>query len=61
MFSNKVAAGMSREFCVEIFALAIGATSSNEVGGVSYEMEIITEANMLYLPVKACKYANRYI
>ena len=46
---------MSREFTVEIFALAIGASTSNEVGGVSYEIEITTEANLLYVPVKACK------
>lgn len=46
---------MSREFIVEIFALAVGASTSIEVGGVSYELEIITEANLLHVPVKACK------
>ena len=46
---------MSRDFSIEIFALAVGASSSNEVGGVSYELEITTEANLLHLPVTACK------
>ena len=51
---------MSKEFSVEIFALAVGASSSNEVGGVNHELEIISEANLLYLPIQACK-GNYYI
>ena len=45
---------MSRKFQVEIFALAVGASSHNEMGMVYHELEIDSESNMLRLPIQAC-------
>ena len=49
---------MSREFHVEMFALAVGASSSNEVGGIYHELEITTETSLLHLPIQACRFNN---
>lgn len=48
-----VAAGMSMKFDVEIFAVAVGIHGSDGVGKVLHNIEIVTETDFLYFPVKA--------
>ena len=45
---------MSRQFDVEIFALAVGSTSKEEMGTVYHELEITTETSVFHLPIRAC-------
>ena len=49
----QVAAGMSRSLVVEIFAMAVGVVGECGVGSVQHEVEIVSEATVMYLPVKA--------
>lgn len=49
----QVAAGMKVEIKVEIFAMAIGASSSNGVGTVEHPLEVTTETSILHLPIQA--------
>lgn len=49
----QVAAGMSKSLIVEIFAMAVGVVGECGVGSVQHEVEIVSEAAVMYLPVKA--------
>lgn len=44
---------MKAEMKVEIFAMAIGASSGNGVGTVEHLLEITTETSILHLPIQA--------
>jgi len=48
-----VAAGMSIVFQVDIFAVAVGVEGLSGIGQVSHHIEIVTETDILYLPVIA--------
>ena len=50
---TQVAAGMKAEMKVEIFAMAVGASSGNGVGTVEHLLEITTETSILHLPIQA--------
>lgn len=46
---------MQTTFNVEIFAIAVGVEGNcGGVGQISHHLEIITETDILYLPVIAC-------
>ena len=49
----QVAAGMKAELKVQIYAIAVGVEGGQGVGSISHNVEIITETDHLYLPVKA--------
>jgi len=49
----QVAAGMKADIKVEIFAMAIGAPSTNGVGTVEHLLEITSETSILHLPIQA--------
>ena len=44
---------MSTVLDVEIFAVAVGAVGESGVGHVAHHVEIVTETDLLYLPVTA--------
>jgi len=48
-----VAAGMSTVLDVEIFAVAVGVVGESGLGHVGHHVEIVTETDILYLPVTA--------
>ncbi|XP_068945377.1 sperm-associated antigen 17 [Petaurus breviceps papuanus] len=48
-----VASGLQVDLQVEIFAMAVGENASKGLGTISYSIEIITEHEILLLPVKA--------
>ena len=52
-FPLQVAAGMSRTFEVEIFAMAVGAVGDCGVGLVQHNLEITSETSILFMPIKA--------
>ncbi len=49
----QVAAGMSRDFDVEIFAIAVGVVGEHGEGAIRHDLEIVTETSTLYLPIEA--------
>lgn len=51
--SPQVAAGMSTVVDVEIFAVAVGVVGESGLGHVGHHVEIVTETDILYLPVTA--------
>jgi len=60
-----VAAGMNTVLDVEIFAVAVGVVGESGLGHVGHHVEIVTETDILYLPVTAtimtvCEYEARY-
>ena len=44
---------MSRQIEVEMFAIAVGAVGSSGTGFIKHDLEIISEANILQIPVRA--------
>ncbi|XP_078373230.1 sperm-associated antigen 17-like isoform X2 [Oculina patagonica] len=48
-----VAAGMNTVLDVEIFAVAVGVVGESGLGHVGHHVEIVTETDILYLPVTA--------
>ncbi|XP_036623006.1 sperm-associated antigen 17 [Trichosurus vulpecula] len=48
-----VASGLQVDLQVEIFAMAVGENASKGLGTISYNIEIVTEHEILLLPVKA--------
>lgn len=53
VISPKVAAGMNTVLDVEIFAVAVGVVGESGLGHVGHHVEIVTETDILYLPVTA--------
>jgi len=51
--SFQVAAGMQVTIQVEIFAVAVGVEGNIGVGQVSHHVEIVTETDILYVPIIA--------
>lgn len=51
--SRKVAAGMSRQCEVEVFAIAVGVVGNSGTGYINHDLEIVSEANMLQIPIQA--------
>ena len=49
----QVAAGMNVPLTIEIFAVAVGVVGESGVGQVGHHVEIVTETDVLYLPVYA--------
>ena len=56
--SLQVVAGLSRHIEVQVFAMAIGSTSHDQVGSLYHELMVTTETSILYLPIKACIQSN---
>ncbi|XP_052284814.1 sperm-associated antigen 17-like isoform X3 [Dreissena polymorpha] len=48
-----VAAGMKAEIEVEIYAIAVGVEGESGVGSVRHELEIVTETDVIFLPITA--------
>ncbi|XP_056675243.1 sperm-associated antigen 17 isoform X2 [Monodelphis domestica] len=48
-----VASGLQVDLQVEIFAMAVGENASKGIGTISYNIEIVTEHEILLLPVEA--------
>ncbi|KAL4233858.1 Sperm-associated antigen 17 [Mactra antiquata] len=48
-----VAAGMKAEIDVEIYAIAVGVEGETGVGSIRHELEIVTETDVLFLPITA--------
>ncbi|ESO93308.1 hypothetical protein LOTGIDRAFT_232733 [Lottia gigantea] len=48
-----VAAGMRAELRLELFAIAVGVEGESGVGGIEHNLQITTETDKLYLPVRA--------
>lgn len=44
---------MSRQCEVEIFAIAVGVVGRNGTGYVNHDLEVISEANILQIPIRA--------
>ena len=44
---------MSIVFDIEIFAVAVGVEGQSGIGQISHHIEIVTETDVLYLPVIA--------
>ena len=44
---------MSRQCDVELFAIAVGVVGSTGTGHVDHELEIVSEANILQIPIRA--------
>ncbi|XP_031553104.1 sperm-associated antigen 17-like isoform X2 [Actinia tenebrosa] len=60
-----VAAGMNTKLDIEIFAVAVGVVGDSGVGQIGHHVEIVTETDVIYLPVYATimtayEYENRY-
>lgn len=49
----QVAAGMKVDLCLELYAIAVGVEGESGVGAISHDLEIITETDNLYLPIRA--------
>lgn len=53
---------MQTTFDIEIFAIAVGVEGNcGGVGQISHHLEIITETDILYLPVVACIFFKQII
>lgn len=48
-----VAAGMKTEIDVEIYAIAVGVEGETGVGSIRHELEIVTESDIIFLPITA--------
>lgn len=44
---------MKTEIDVEIYAIAVGVEGETGVGSIRHELEIVTEADIIFLPVTA--------
>ena len=49
----QVAAGMVRQCEVELFAIAVGVVGNSGTGYVNHDLEVVSEANILQIPVRA--------
>lgn len=49
----QVAAGLHTELQVELFAMLIGEDSAKGLAHISHNIEIMTEHDVLFLPVEA--------
>lgn len=44
---------MKTEIDVEIYAIAVGVEGETGVGSIRHELEIVTEADIIFLPITA--------
>lgn len=49
----QIAAGMKAELKLELYAIAIGVVGESGSGFLSHDLEICTETDLIYLPIKA--------
>jgi len=49
----QVAAGMKAEIDVEVYAIAVGVEGETGVGSIRHELEIVTETDVIFLPITA--------
>lgn len=49
----QVAAGLQAELKVELFAMAVGEDGAKDSAHISHTIEILTEHDVLFLPVEA--------
>ena len=50
---HQVAAGMKAELRLELYAIAVGVEGEFGVGTISHALEIVTETDILRVPVQA--------
>lgn len=48
-----IAAGMKAELEIELYAIAVGVEGDSGVGSISHDLEIVTETDILFLPISA--------
>lgn len=53
LYFLQIAAGMKTELNLEIYAIAVGVEGESGVGSISHELEIVTETDVLFLPISA--------
>ncbi len=44
---------MKTEINLEMYAIAVGVEGENGVGSISHDLEIVTETDVLFLPISA--------
>ena len=49
----QVAAGMESKLEVEIYAIAVGVEGDSGVGTINHQLEIVGEADIIHLPIRA--------
>ena len=49
----QVAAGMKAEIKLELYAIANGVAGETGTGVMTHDLEIVTEASVMYLPITA--------
>ena len=50
---QQIAAGMKAELDVEIYSIAVGVEGETGVGSIRHDLEIVTETDVLFLPIHA--------
>lgn len=48
-----IAAGMKADLSIELYAIAVGVEGETGVGSIRHDLEIVTETDILFLPVAA--------
>ena len=63
-FHHQVAAGMKAELRLELYAIAVGVEGESGVGTISHDLQIVTETDILRVPVQAnilaCKHLTAF-
>ena len=57
----QIAAGMSKEISLEIFAVAVGVEGDSGIGQVYHKLNIITDLGTLLLPIIASIFLRYYL
>ena len=58
---HQVAAGMKAELRLELYAIAVGVEGESGVGTISHALEIVTETNILHVPIQANILADGHV
>ena len=53
MYLFQIAAGMKADLNIELYAIAVGVEGETGVGSIRHDLEIVTETDILFLPVAA--------
>ena len=53
IFHFQIAAGMKADLNVELYAIAVGVEGETGVGSIRHDLEIVTETDVLFLPIVA--------
>ena len=61
MFVFQIAAGMKADLNIELYAIAVGVEGETGVGSIRHDLEIVTETDVLFLPVSANILSSDYL